>query len=274
VAEDIAGDTTDEAASTADDAPPLVELDGVCLDIGDRHILDHVTAAIPDHGVTVVMGPSGSGKSMLLRLINRLEVPSHGIVRFRGEDVGSLDPLGLRRRIGMVFQRPTPFAGTVRDNLRTAAPTLLDIEMVELLDRCGLPADFLDRDTEGLSGGEAQRVCLARALAAAPEVLLMDEPTASLDPDHTEVIEDLALTLAATGLPLVWVTHALDQADRLLGSHAEAEGAAPHGHALVIVDGRVASPEEADAFRRTGRTADGNGRDGAAPEETRAEEAP
>jgi putative ABC transport system ATP-binding protein len=264
VAEGVAGDTTDEPASTADDAPPLVELDDVCLDIADRPNLDHVTAAIADHGVTVVMGPSGAGKSMLLRLINRLEVPTAGTVRFRGEDVSGLDPLVLRRRIGMVFQRPTPFAGSVRANLRTATPTLLDSEMLELLDRCGLPSDFLDRDTEGLSGGEAQRVCLARALAAAPDVLLMDEPTASLDPDNTEVIEGLALTLAATGLPMVWVTHDLEQADRLLRSHAEAASAPPHGHTLVMVDGRVASPEEAAAFRRTGRSAGAAGgeRDG------------
>jgi putative ABC transport system ATP-binding protein len=260
----------DDADARVDDdaddaAPALVELDDVCLDIGDARILDHLTASIPDHGVTVVLGPSGAGKSMLLRLINRLEVPTHGAVRFRGDDVSRLDPLVLRRRVGMVFQRPTPFPGTVRDNLRIASPTLLDGELRELLERCGLEPDFLERDTEGLSGGEAQRVCLARALAAGPEALLMDEPTASLDPDHRAVIEELAMTLVAGGLPMVWVTHDLDQADRLLASHTDADGVAPHGHRVVIVGGRVASPDEAEAFRRadrgTPRAADERGED-------------
>jgi putative ABC transport system ATP-binding protein len=231
-------------------AVALVELEDVTLRIGDVSVLDRLTASIPGHGVTVVLGPSGSGKSTLLRLVNRLEVPTSGVVRFRGDDVAALDPLTLRRRVGMVFQQPTPFAGTVRQNLLVAAPGATDAALAPLLPRCGLPAAFLERDTEGLSGGEAQRVCLARALAAAPEALLMDEPTASLDPENRQIVEDLAVALAHDGLPIVWVTHDLDQADRLAASHEEQVPVGTHQHALVLIAGRLASPTEAEAFRR------------------------
>jgi putative ABC transport system ATP-binding protein len=156
----------------------------------------------------------------------------------------------------MVFQRPTPFPGTVRDNLHVAAPGATDADLVAVLERCGLTGNFLDRDTEGLSGGEAQRVCLARALAAGPEALLMDEPTASLDPDNRTVVEDLAIALAGQGMPMIWVTHDLDQADRLAASHDETGRGGPHGHIVVLVDGRIASAAEAEAFRRSGRNGD------------------
>lgn len=238
------------------DPEPLVALDDVCLRFGEATILDHITTTIPDHGITVVLGPSGAGKSTLLRLINRLEVPTSGTVRVRGEDVAALDPLILRRRVGMVFQRPTPFPGTVRDNLKVAAPQAFDRELTPILEQCGLPDEFLDRDIEGLSGGEAQRVCLARALAAGPEVLLMDEPTSSLDPENRLAIEDLAIALARDGLPLIWVTHDLAQADRLAASHAERAAAGIHAHTLVLISGRVATDAEAEAFRRGGTTED------------------
>ncbi len=219
---------------------PLLTYEDVSLRIGDGLILDHVDAVVPVEGITVVLGPSGAGKSMLLRLANRLEVPSAGTVRFRGSDVATVDPLLLRRRVGMVFQRPTPFPGTVRANLLVADPEASEGAMVALVERCGLPPDFLDRDTEGLSGGEAQRVCLARALAAGPEALLMDEPTAALDPEHRIAVEDLARGLSEGGLPIVWVTHDLEQADRLAGQE------------LVLVEGRVATAGEAASFRRKG----------------------
>lgn len=230
---------------------PLVAFEDVSLRIGDRVILDHVDVRVPADGITVVLGPSGAGKSMLLRLVNRLEVPTAGAVRYRGTDVATLDPLLLRRRVGMVFQRPTPFPGTVRANVRFAAPEASDGELEALVERCGLPIGFLDRDTEGLSGGEAQRVCLARALAAAPEALLMDEPTAALDPEHRLAVEDLARTLAASGLPMVWVTHDLAQASRLVGAGRTSTGL-PGRHEVVLIAGRVASAAEAAAFRREG----------------------
>jgi putative ABC transport system ATP-binding protein len=171
--------------------------------------------ALPDAGITVIVGPSGSGKSTLLRLCNRLEVATTGTVRFRDDDVAELEPRALRRRVGMVFQRPTPFAGTVRDNLCVADPALSDDDAKAALDRADLAPGFLDRAADELSGGEAQRMCLARTLVTAPEVLLMDEPTSSVDARSRRALEGMTTALARHGVPVVWVTHDLAQARRL-----------------------------------------------------------
>ena len=187
-----------------------------------------VTVAIPDAGVTAVIGPSGAGKSTLLRTCNRLEAPTAGTVRYRDDDVAALDPLQLRRRVGMVFQRPTPFPGTVLDNLRVAEPHIDEDGAVAVLDRARLDAGFLHRPASELSGGEAQRVCLARTLVTDPDVLLMDEPTSSLDPHQRGALEQLARDLAAGGIPVVWVTHDLPQMRRLADT------------VVVMIDGRVA----------------------------------
>ena len=106
------------------DGPQLVafEFDRVTVRRAGRRVLDEVTACIPAAGITVISGPSGAGKTTLLRLCNRLEVPDQGVVRYRGRPVDDLDPLALRRRAGMVFQRPTPFPGSVADNLAVAHP--------------------------------------------------------------------------------------------------------------------------------------------------------
>ncbi|MDH3605509.1 MAG: phosphate ABC transporter ATP-binding protein [Acidimicrobiia bacterium] len=175
--------------------------------------LENVTLAIPDSGITVLAGPSGSGKSTLLRLCNRLEAPTRGSILYRGRDLAFEDPLELRRQVGMVFQKPVLFAGTVRDNLAEADGDGTGFE--EALDRTALDASFLDRPAADLSGGEAQRVCLARALLARPDVLLMDEATSSLDGAAVGRLEGLATALAQDGMPIVWVTHDLDQLRRL-----------------------------------------------------------
>jgi putative ABC transport system ATP-binding protein len=215
---------------------PLFELDAVSLEIDGRPILRRISLAISDDGITVLLGPSGAGKTMILRLLNRLEVPTAGVVRFRGESVASIDPLALRRRVGMVFQRPAPFPGTVRDNLRVADPEATEDALLAALGGAGLAPEFLDRSADDLSGGEAQRMCLARTLVTRPEVLLMDEPTSALDPDARHRLERTARHLAAEGRPVVWVTHDLDQAHRLADD------------VLVVIDGRVASAEERDRF--------------------------
>lgn len=176
--------------------------------------LDGLTAAIPGHGVTAVFGPSGSGKSTLLRLCNRLELPTSGRASFYGSDIAGLDPLWLRRRVGMCFQRPTPFPGTVAENLLTADPDASDARMRETLDRVALSGSWLDRDVAALSGGEAQRVCLARTLMAQPQVLLLDEPTSAVDTEAAEVIERAVRELAADGIPALWVTHNSAQLER------------------------------------------------------------
>ncbi|MEB4207710.1 phosphate ABC transporter ATP-binding protein [Mycobacterium sp. 94-17] len=176
--------------------------------------LDGLAAAIPGRGVTAVFGASGSGKSTLLRLCNRLELPTSGRVVFYGSDISGLDPLWLRRRVGMCFQRPTPFPGTVADNLQAADPDASDARMQETLARVALTGSWLDRDVAGLSGGEAQRVCLARTLIAQPQVLLLDEPTSAVDAEAAEIIERAVRELAAEGTPALWVTHDAAQVDR------------------------------------------------------------
>jgi putative ABC transport system ATP-binding protein len=148
-------------------------------------------------------------------------------VWFRGDDVASLDPLVLRRRVGMVFQRATAFAGSVRDNLRVADPDLDDDDAALALDRADLAPEFLDRPADDLSGGEAQRMCLARTLVTAPEVLLMDEPTSSLDARSRRVLEGMTQALARDGVPVVWVTHDVPQARRLADE------------VVVLAEGRV-----------------------------------
>ena len=206
--------------------PPEVDLfafEGVRLVVDDATVLDGVDARLPEEGLTAIVGPSGSGKSTLLRLCNRLEVPTEGRVRFRGEDVAALDPLALRRRVGMVFQRPTLFPGTVADNLAVARPGLSEDEAGDALHRAGLDRSFLARAGDDLSGGEAQRACLARTLVTEPEVLLMDEPTSALDDDSTHVLERLGRDLADAGIPVLWVTHDLQQVDRIADRRVRVE---------------------------------------------------
>lgn len=194
---------------------PLFAFEGVAVEDGSRTLLARVDARLPDGGVTVLLGPSGSGKSTLLRLCNLLEVPTRGRVLFRGADLAGCDVLAHRRRVGMVFQQPVPFGGTVRDNLRVAAPEAPEADLRAALGRAHLPASFLDRVASELSGGESQRACLARSLVPGPEVLLMDEPTSALDGDARDALERLARELADDGVPVVWVTHDLAQAARL-----------------------------------------------------------
>jgi putative ABC transport system ATP-binding protein len=193
----------------------LFTFDDVHLRIGTTEILTGLSMTIPDAGITALVGPSGSGKSSALRCCNRLEVPSSGTICLRGNDIMGLDPMMLRRRVGMVFQRPTPFTGTVLDNLRVADPTLTEMQARAALGRVALADELLGRDARSLSGGESQRACLARTLAAGPEVLLMDEPTSALDPDATALLEQLARRLADEGSPIVWVSHDMAQVERI-----------------------------------------------------------
>jgi putative ABC transport system ATP-binding protein len=194
---------------------PLFEFQAVSVGPPEARRLDGLDAQLPDGGLTVISGPSGSGKSTLLRLCNRLEVPSEGTVCLRGEDLTTRDPLVLRREVAMVFQRPVTFAGTVLDNLREADPGCDAARGAQLLERAGLAATFLARDAGQLSGGEAQRAVLARALATDPHVMLMDEPTSALDAAATTVLERLARQLVDDGTPVIWVSHSQEQLRRL-----------------------------------------------------------
>jgi putative ABC transport system ATP-binding protein len=196
------------------------ELDGVTVQRGPARLLDGVTARIEAGRCTAVVGPSGAGKSTLLRLLNRLEEPSAGRILLDGVPIAELDVLRLRRRVALVAQRPTLLADRVVDELRVGRPRLSQGRAGELLLRVGLPAAFAQRGTAGLSGGESQRVCLARTLAVEPQVLVLDEPTSALDGVSTSVIADLARDHVAAGGTVVMVSHDLavvrDTAARVL----------------------------------------------------------
>jgi putative ABC transport system ATP-binding protein len=201
---------------------PIFELEGIGLARDGRAVLSGVSLTIPS-GSTAVVGPSGAGKSTLLRLLNRLADPDEGVVRFHDTDVRELDPLELRRRVGLVPQLPAPVPGTVADNV-CFGPRLHgeEIDPERPLVLAGLDASFAERDASRLSVGEQQRVMLARALALDPEVLLLDEPTASLDAAATGAVEDALRNLH--GVSLVLVTHDRAQADRLTERAVELEG--------------------------------------------------
>jgi putative ABC transport system ATP-binding protein len=209
-------------------SPDAFELVGVDVGpVGGDPILRSVDLVIPANGVTVLAGPSGAGKSTLLRLLNRLDDPVAGEVRWRGRALTDWAPTELRRQVAMVFQRPPLFPGTVLDNLRVARADV-DLERaVHVLEHVGLDPELLDQDADSLSGGEAQRMCVARALLTDPAVLLADEPTAALDRAARTTVEDLGRMLADSGVAVIWVSHDTDQLRRLAD------------HVIVLADGAV-----------------------------------
>lgn len=209
-------------------ADALFSFEGVGVRVADgTTILDGIDVTLPADRTTVVVGPSGAGKSTLLRLCNRLEVPTSGTVRFRGTPLDDLDPRALRRRVGMVFQEPVTFPGTVGDNLAVAAPDAGHDRHHDVLEAVGLPGGLHEREADALSGGEAQRMCIARALLTDPEVLLLDEPTSALDVGSRDDVEAMADRLRDRGVTLVWVTH--DQA----------QAARRGDHVVALEDGRL-----------------------------------
>ncbi|BCV23425.1 phosphate ABC transporter ATP-binding protein [Gelria sp. Kuro-4] len=194
-------------------------LEQVSKEVGGQALLENISFAVPAGSILALIGPSGAGKSTLLSLLNRLEDPTGGSIRLDGVDIRALDVLVLRRRVGMVFQRPSLFPGTVAANI-TYGPALRGEKPAqaaeEYLKEVGLPPEFAARDAQNLSGGEEQRVALARALANGPEVLLLDEPTAALDKTAAHQVEELIARICRQrGLTALWVTHDLEQARRV-----------------------------------------------------------
>jgi putative ABC transport system ATP-binding protein len=192
---------------------------GLTRVVGERTIVDHVTFDVAQGSVTAITGPSGSGKSSLLRLIDRLDEPTSGTVLVDGTDYRTIRPRELRRRLGFVLQTPYLFPGTVADNVRFGpaqrGERLGDDRIERLLGRMGL-AGYGDRTVDRLSGGEAQRVSLARTLANRPDVLLLDEPTSALDEASKREVEAILRSLVAdASLTCLIVTHDPAQAERL-----------------------------------------------------------
>jgi putative ABC transport system ATP-binding protein len=181
--------------------------------------LDGISVMIQTGEVLAVVGPSGAGKSSFLRLLNRLDEPTGGAVLIKGDDYRKMPPRDLRRRVGMVMQTAYLFPGTVAANIAFGPRQHGEIatagQIAALLDRVGLPG-YQDRDVANLSGGEAQRVSVARTLANAPEVLLLDEPTSALDEASARGIEELLLGIVQERrMTCVIVTHNRPQAARI-----------------------------------------------------------
>ncbi|MCZ3387239.1 MAG: ATP-binding cassette domain-containing protein [Actinomycetia bacterium] len=196
-------------------APELFTLDVVTFVAGGRPILDGVSDHIHEGHVTAIVGPSGSGKSTLLRMLNRLEEPTSGRISFRGTPLPELDVRSLRRRVGMVAQRPAMLTGRIDDEVRVGELALTDADVDELLTRVALDHIERDRHPADLSGGEQQRLALARALAVGPEVLLLDEPTSALDRKAAQSVDSVIAGLAGMGLSVVLVSHDLQRAAAL-----------------------------------------------------------
>jgi len=200
------------------DPPPLATCDLTRV-VDGQTLVEDITMEVRAEEVFVVFGPSGSGKTSLLRLLNRLDEPTRGTVLLDGTDYREIDPRTLRRRVGWVPQAPTLVEGTVAENVAWG-PTLrnepVDEErLAELLDRLGL-AGFQERAADRLSGGEAQRVAIARTLLNDPDIVLLDEPASSLDAEAADRVESLlADVMNAYALTAVLVTHDADRARRL-----------------------------------------------------------
>jgi ABC-type methionine transport system ATPase subunit len=190
--------------------PPKIEVRRLSYEVGGTEILAGVDALVPDGEITAVVGPSGAGKSTLLRAINRLVEPTSGEVYLDGEATGSLDPLELRRRVGMVFQIPALFGDSVEEALLYGARLAgRSAHAGKLLELVGLDASMAGRTPETLSVGQQQRVSVARTLALEPEVLLLEEAA-------RRKIEDLVRDLNAhLGLTMVFVSHDLSQVGRV-----------------------------------------------------------
>jgi putative ABC transport system ATP-binding protein len=197
----------------------MIETKNLSRTLRNKILVDDISVAVQPGEVVAIVGPSGAGKSSFLRLINRLDEPTSGAVVLNGQDYRSIPPWELRRRVGMVMQAAYLFPGTVAANVgfgrRQRGETLGEHEVAALLARVGL-SGYQGRDVDTLSGGEAQRVSVARTLANAPEALLLDEPTSALDEVSAQGIEELVLGIVQERrMTCLIVTHNPAQAERM-----------------------------------------------------------
>lgn len=225
-----------DANSLGPPLPAAFRLRDVELARAGTPILSDVNATIPAGRATAVLGPSGSGKSTLLRLLNRFEDPDRGVVEVAGVDARTLNVLELRRRVGVLTQRPVMLTGSLAAEVRAGAPQLPDAAVQRLLAAVSLEDLDPDRPTAGLSGGESQRLALARALALEPEALLLDEPTSALDAASADAVDAVMATLVDEGLTVVIVSHDLVRLRPIVE------------HVVVLDHGRVVEEGQPDSI--------------------------
>ena len=209
----------------------IITVKDMCLWYGDHQALKNVNIEIPKKSITAFIGPSGCGKSTFLKTLNRMNdlipgVKITGDIRYEGTDIFSkeVDVNNLRKEIGMVFQKPNPFPMSIYDNVAYGPRThgiTNKVQLDEIVEQALRDAaiwdevkDRLKKNALGMSGGQQQRLCIARALAVQPKILLMDEPTSALDPISTSRIEELVMELKEK-YTIVMVTHNMQQAVRV-----------------------------------------------------------
>ena len=192
----------------------LFKLKNIGFSVDGLNILQDISLNINSNDFVVLLGPSGSGKSTLLRMLNCLNSPTSGAINFQDKLITEYDIAQLRQKVGMVFQSPTMINGTVKENLSLTqnwvkdSETVSESELIEILEQVGLYSEFLEKDAKSLSGGEQQRIALARVLLNKSEVLLLDEPTANLDPQLAQKILKLVYKLYQNfGLTVILVSH-------------------------------------------------------------------
>lgn len=191
----------------------------LCREVGGKKLVDNISFELQQNEIVAIIGPSGAGKSSFLRLLNRLDEPTGGTVYLDERDYKTFLPAELRRTVGMVLQTPYLFAGTVAENLQFGPQQRGEVfspeQQEQLLTQVGL-AGYGSRDVAHLSGGEAQRISLARALANSPQILLLDEPTSALDDRSGREVEELLLeTMQRRQISCLIITHNLEQARRV-----------------------------------------------------------
>ena len=208
---------------------PIITVNDLNLWYGQTQALKNISLEIPEKSITALIGPSGCGKSTFLKTLNRMNdlipgVKITGEVLYHGENIFESEVNNLRKEVGMVFQKPNPFPMSIYDNIAYGPRThgiRGKAQLDEIVEKALRGAaiwdevkDRLKKNALGMSGGQQQRLCIARALAVEPEVLLMDEPTSALDPISTSRIEDLAMELKEK-YTIVIVTHNMQQAVRI-----------------------------------------------------------
>lgn len=216
---------------------PAIHFQHVSCEMAGTSILEQITGSFPAGRITVLVGPSGAGKTTLLKMCNGLLSPTSGEITMQGRNIKELVPTDLRRQAGMVLQHSPMIAGSVHDNLalplRLQGKSLGEDQALEILEQVGLEGKYLDHDSRNLSGGQQQKVSIARTLLNESKILLLDEITSALDPSSLNEVESLVQKLHEQhGLTVIWITHNLEQAKRM-GEYA-----------WIMVDGKLADAGE------------------------------